>query len=74
MTFTREDDKVTLEMTVDQWENLLLLTGIALGAIQRSGNPKLFYTWLKFINALNRTNPAFTPYEIPPEYSGSSKQ
>lgn len=64
MTFTREGDKVTLEMTIDDWQFLLLMLGWAGGSVSKD-EPKLFWRCIAFINELNRTNPRFVRYEIP---------
>ena len=66
MTYTRQGDEVTVQMTVDQYKSLLTMLGVALAA----ADPKqgIRWRWVKFVNEMNRTNPEFTPYEIPAEY------
>jgi hypothetical protein len=61
MTYKSEDDRVTLEMSREDYGQLLLLLGMALGA---SGGGESFSRILMFVNELNRTNPNFTPYEV----------
>jgi hypothetical protein len=68
MTYTEQGYRVTLELTRADFEQLTLLMGCALGAAMRDGNKATFYAWLAFANALNATNPRWTPFEIPPEY------
>ncbi len=68
MKHTRNGNRVTLEMTVGQWESLLMLTGMALGGIYDPADKEKFYGWLQFVNDLNTGNPNFTPYQIPEEF------
>jgi len=65
MTYTLQGERVTLEMTRDQFARLTIMMGFALGQCLRTDDRKMFYRWLQFINDLNATNPNFTPYEIP---------
>lgn len=67
MTYTKDGEKVTIEMTHEDYETLLLMLGAATGAVHDEGS---FYGFLKFVNELNRTNPRFTQYEIPAEFHG----
>jgi len=69
MTFTSQGDRVTLEMTREQYDSLMTMLGFALGAVMAQIDDKeMFYSWLSFTNELNNGNPNFTPYEIPEEY------
>jgi hypothetical protein len=68
MTYKRHDDRVTLELTVDDFGSLLLALGYACGAAHSKGEPKMFYAWMRLANVVNDGNPDFTPYEIPEEY------
>jgi len=68
--FREEGDRVTLEMSRDDYEQLLLILGFQEGSVLRTGDERTFYRWLEFINRLNAGNPRFTPYEIPMEYEG----
>lgn len=63
MTYTLQEDRVTLEMDRDDYDHLLLILGFAIGAVHDNN---FFYRWLEFVNDLNRTNPYFTPNQIPP--------
>jgi len=64
VTYTRKNDIVTLEMTTDDFNRLLIMLGAAVGAV--SNDAPQFFRWMKFVNDLMATNPHFTPYEIPP--------
>jgi hypothetical protein len=73
LTFTRTgNNEIILQMNEDQWETLLILTGIALGAYMQRGDRQQFWRTLEFINKLNAGNPDFTPYEIPGESTDGS--
>jgi hypothetical protein len=65
MTYAQDGERVTLEMTLDDYERLLLMLGYATGAMQ---DRITFWHWIAFVNELNRTNPQFETYEIPKEY------
>lgn len=69
MTFTRNADSVTLEMTVADYESLLLLLGYKAGMAHNAQDMVMFWLGIDFVNEMNRTNQNFTPYEIPPEYA-----
>ena len=68
MTLTRNRDKIALDMSVQDFRELLLLVGYAAGAASAKGERATAYRWIKFANELNATNPGFQPYEIPPEF------
>lgn len=68
MTYTKDGEQITLEMTLDDWEKLLLILGFAIGTVHRQEGSPQFYSFLQFVNELNRTNPRFTQYEIPEEF------
>jgi hypothetical protein len=46
---------------------LLIMLGAARACITEIA-PKRFWRWLSFINELNRTNPQFTPYQVPEDW------
>ena len=73
MTYTQEGERVTLEMTRDDFDTLILALGYAAGAAHANPDLTLFWRWIAFANRLNATNPNFTPYEIPPEFAGEGK-
>lgn len=64
MTYTESGDKVTLEMTRDDYSTLMFMLSGALGSASQ-GRGLSFNSCLRFVNELNRTNPNFTPYEVP---------
>lgn len=65
MKYTENGDRITLEMSRDDFERLLMMTGFATGAAKGT---REFYMWIKLVNDMNATNPHFTPYEIPAEF------
>jgi hypothetical protein len=69
MTYTGEGDRVTLEMTIADYEKLLLILGGAAGSPFNGPHRAAFWSMIKFVNDLNATNPNFVPYEIPPEFA-----
>jgi hypothetical protein len=68
MTYTEDGDRVTLEMNRADFERLLIMLSYAVGAALRAGARPMFWRWLGWINELNRTNPRFTPFEVPEEF------
>lgn len=70
MTYRCEADRVTLEMAHDEFENLLLLVGTGAGIAMSCDDPRTFWQFVRLANDINTGNPAYTPYEIPPEYAG----
>lgn len=65
MSYTEDGDHVYLEMTGEDFDDLLLMLGYAIGA-----NPekRWQYRWLALANRMNEGNPRYTPYEIPEEF------
>lgn len=61
----RERNSVTLEMTLAEYERIVLIFGYATGAAMKEGEKDLAYGWLAFANEMNATNPGWTPYNIP---------
>jgi len=68
MTYTQDGESVTLEMTRDDFAQLLFAIGSAAGAASSEPDKRRFWSWLRFANEINSGNPAFTPYEIPAEF------
>ena len=58
---------MTIELTQDEFDDLLLALGMATGGLLRVSDRQHYFRLLKLINAVNRNNPDFRPYEIPPE-------
>jgi hypothetical protein len=67
ITYTESDGRVTVEMSRENYEQLIHILGFSLGALKK-GNEETFYRWIDFVNRLNRTNPHFQQYEIPEAY------
>lgn len=65
MTYIEQGENVRLDMTRDEFDQLLLMMGSVAGAALRQNDLQQFYKWLKFANLVNATNPNFTPYKIP---------
>jgi hypothetical protein len=65
----KQDDNgnVTVTMTYDDWQNLVLAMGYAGGHILKNDERKHHYRHLALMNRLNVGNPHFRPYEIPEE-------
>jgi hypothetical protein len=61
--YSRDGDVVTLRMTVDDWNSLLLALGGMAGSAAREG--LALSGWLAFANRLNVGNPTWTPYAVP---------
>lgn len=59
-----------IELTEEQFQTLLFVTGYATGAAFRDGLPRLAYRYVQLINEINKDNPKFIPYAIPAEYGG----
>jgi hypothetical protein len=64
MKYSREDDHVTLEMSLKDYERLLMIFGMTLGYLKVYDEPA-FWHCLQFVNEMNTGNPQFTQYEIP---------
>jgi hypothetical protein len=63
MSYRREGDTVTITLTVDQSESLMLVLGFALGRAlsQPILRPESI---LRLTNAINEGNPNWTPYKV----------
>lgn len=68
MTYSQNGENITLAMTSEEYMQLLHMLGVAIGAIHKGGDDRLFYTSLAFINRLNAGNSGFIPYKIPDRY------
>lgn len=68
MTYTKQGDRVFLEMSQEQYLLLLYMIGFATGSLDITNREdrKRFRRWIEFVNELNTgSDPNFTPYEIP---------
>jgi hypothetical protein len=68
VTYEEKPDAVVLTMSKDDFDRLLLMLGFAAGAAKAQGDNVRFYSWIEFVNELNRTNPRFIPYQIPEKF------
>jgi len=65
MSWKREGDTVTLTMSVDDWEGVLLMMGIAIGAALRQRDKGIAHSLCRITNRVSDGNPDFTPYNTP---------
>jgi hypothetical protein len=59
-------DSITITLTADEFDLLLLMMGQATGAAMGAGHRSLGYRFLRLANRINEGNPRWRPYEIPP--------
>lgn len=71
--FTRNGDRVQLDVSIDDWESLLVVIGIACGVVRSQGDRAGFFGIVALANRLNEGNAAFVPYEVPPEFTPPSE-
>jgi hypothetical protein len=64
MGYTRNGDRVTIEMNIEDWQSLVFVLGAAAGAASRNGDTASFLKWLELANRLNAGNPNWLPYEL----------
>lgn len=57
---------MTIELTDDEFENLILMCGYAAGVALKSGDRRQLESFLRTVNAVNRDNPRWIPYEVDP--------
>jgi hypothetical protein len=62
--YARDGDTVTLTMTLDDFQTLLICIGLAAGAMGEPGKPARGLIGLA--NRLNVGNPQFVPYDLTP--------
>jgi hypothetical protein len=67
MKYTRDGDRITLEMTVDDYSSLMVMMGMVLGLTYSGSDRKMARECTRFVNEMNADNPAYKPYAIPPE-------
>lgn len=56
-----------IEFSQHDYETLLLTLGYAAGALLMQGDRALFYRVVELANRINRDNPNWTQFEIPPK-------
>jgi hypothetical protein len=61
--FTRQNDRIIIDISEDEFDSLLIALGYAIGA--RSTHEPLPYGWLRLANSINEGNPNWTPYKLP---------
>jgi hypothetical protein len=65
VSWKREGDRVTIELSVDDFMLLMLVCGIATAAVaNRNGIVVRPSAILRLVNVMNEGNLSFTPYEI----------
>lgn len=62
---------MTIELTDDEFDTLLLMCGYAAGAASNHDDRRLANGFLRIANAINRNNPQWIPYEIPEKEPGA---
>ena len=67
--FKRENGTVTLTMSVDNYDRMMILLGWVAGAARQLEKLPTFWKVIRFCNDLNAGNPQYTPYEIPEEHT-----
>ena len=65
ITYQRDGDVVSLMMDKPDFDRLLMALGYVAGFSDRMGDKPHFWDVIRLANDLNRTNPEFTPYELP---------
>jgi hypothetical protein len=68
MNYSEQDDRITLEMSREDREQMTIILGYAIGAAFYKGDREYAYHIVAFVNRLYAGNPHFQPYEIPEEY------
>lgn len=63
--YARDGDVVTLRMSVEDYQMLLMALGMEAGA--RSKDPSRFWPFMALANRLNVGNDGWTTYAIPEE-------
>lgn len=62
MGYKETDDVITLTMSREDYERLLMAIGIATGWQSREG--QRIRDWLEFVNRINVGNLRFVPYSV----------
>jgi hypothetical protein len=65
VSWKREGDTVTLTMSREDWDRLLMVLGVATAAARKGLSPLTYGSTLALVNRLNDENPEFRPYEVP---------
>jgi hypothetical protein len=62
---------MTIELTQDEFDSLLVMVGYAAGAAFKEGNRNMAYRFICIANKINANNPRWFPYEIPEEFQNA---
>jgi hypothetical protein len=60
-------NEYTFTLTRDQYDQLLIALGMAAGTAHSQNNKHLFMSLLRLANEINKNNPNWQPYDVPPE-------
>ena len=77
MSFRRDGDRVTIEMSINDWDSMIVALGIAGGVLIARGSPResprAFWRFTALVNRINQGNADFTPYTIPEEFQDAAR-
>lgn len=65
MSYSEKGDRIHLDLSREQYGELMLAMGILAGEAARYGDNASFWRRMRLANAINEGNPHWTPYEIP---------
>lgn len=68
MSYTENGDTITLQVSREDYDRLLLALGMAAACARRDLDESAFWSLIDLANRLNTGNPRFTEYEIPEEF------
>lgn len=57
-------DKVIIELTKDEMDQLTICLGFALGAAVQLGDKRMADSFIRLANIVHRDNPNWTPYQV----------
>lgn len=60
-------NEITIKLDRNDYYMLLAMMGYATGAAHRDGNESLADSFVRLANAVNKDNPDWRPYAVPPE-------
>lgn len=63
-----------VSLSRDEYNQLLLLMGYAIGAAHTQGDMGLHADFIHLANRLNRNNPYWVPYRLPDELNSESEE
>jgi hypothetical protein len=65
MTLNENTNTFTITLTGDEFSQLLILLGYAVGAAFQNGNRQMAHSFLRLTNRINRDNRNYKPYGVP---------